>query len=208
MNAGMFTGIPLDNSLIISHPFYADDAIFVGKWDTSNIKIILIVLKCLHMASDLKININKSKLMGIGVHLKDVEIVAIHIGCTTFSTSFYHLGVKEGGMMARINSWDDVVSKVTSRLSKWKLQTLSIGGRLTIIKSTRTIKAIHGEKGTLGSLDTRPRRSPWLEIVRDINILRSKGIDILSLIRKKVGNGEDTLFWEDIWVDGITLKQQ
>ncbi|GKA02464.1 hypothetical protein Tco_0675129 [Tanacetum coccineum] len=39
---------------------------------------------------------------------------------------------------------------------------------------TRTIKAIHGEKGTLGSLDTRPRRSPWLEIVREINILWSK----------------------------------
>ncbi|GJS54920.1 RNA-directed DNA polymerase, eukaryota [Tanacetum coccineum] len=74
--------------------------------------------------------------------------------------------------------------------------------------SIRTIKVIHGEKGTLGSLDTRPRRSSWLEIVREINILRSKGIDILSLIRKKVGNGEDTLFLEDIGVDGITLKQQ
>nr|GEV66535.1 RNA-directed DNA polymerase, eukaryota, reverse transcriptase zinc-binding domain protein [Tanacetum cinerariifolium] len=31
MNAGLFTGIPLDNSLTISHLFYADDAIFVGK---------------------------------------------------------------------------------------------------------------------------------------------------------------------------------
>nr|GEY01904.1 hypothetical protein [Tanacetum cinerariifolium] len=28
---GMFTGIPLDNSLTISHLFYADDEIFVGK---------------------------------------------------------------------------------------------------------------------------------------------------------------------------------
>ncbi|GJT69272.1 ribonuclease H-like domain-containing protein [Tanacetum coccineum] len=50
----------------------------------------------------------------------------------------------------------------------------------------KTIKAIHGEMGALGSLDTIPRRSPWLEIIREINILRSKGIDILSLIRKKV----------------------
>ncbi|GJY76316.1 RNA-directed DNA polymerase, eukaryota [Tanacetum coccineum] len=43
-----------------------------------------------------------------------------------------------------------------------------------ISMESETIKAIHGEKGTLGSLDTRPRRSPWLEIVREINILWSK----------------------------------
>ncbi|GJV02089.1 hypothetical protein Tco_1335658 [Tanacetum coccineum] len=32
-------------------------------------------------------------------------------------------------------SWDDVVNKLKSRLSTWKLKTLSIGGRLTLIKS-------------------------------------------------------------------------
>nr|GEV10093.1 RNA-directed DNA polymerase, eukaryota [Tanacetum cinerariifolium] len=52
------------------------------------------------------------------------------------------------------------------------------------------------------------RLSPWLDIVREINVLRSKGINFLSFIRKKVGNGEDTLFWEDSWFDGISLKQQ
>nr|GEY02973.1 RNA-directed DNA polymerase, eukaryota, reverse transcriptase zinc-binding domain protein [Tanacetum cinerariifolium] len=50
MKAGLFTGISLDNSLTISHLFYADDSIFVGKWDSSNLMIILKVLKCFHMA--------------------------------------------------------------------------------------------------------------------------------------------------------------
>ncbi|GKF83190.1 hypothetical protein Tco_0244846, partial [Tanacetum coccineum] len=40
--------------------------------------------------------------------------------------------------MSRINSWDDVISKVSSRLSKWKLKLLSIGGRLTLLKSILT----------------------------------------------------------------------
>nr|GEU96828.1 hypothetical protein [Tanacetum cinerariifolium] len=89
-------------------------------------------------------------------------------------------------------------------LSKWVCRFLSQTSSLW----TRTIKAIHGEKGNLGAHGNITRRSPWLDIVRVINVLRSKGIDFLSLIRKKVGNGEDTLFWDDSWFDGISLIQQ
>nr|GEW98408.1 RNA-directed DNA polymerase, eukaryota, reverse transcriptase zinc-binding domain protein [Tanacetum cinerariifolium] len=32
-------------------------------------------------------------------------------------------------------SWDDTILKVRARLSKWKVKTLSIGGRLTLLKS-------------------------------------------------------------------------
>ncbi|GKF06823.1 RNA-directed DNA polymerase, eukaryota, partial [Tanacetum coccineum] len=32
VNAGMFKGIVLDQSLCLSHMFYADDAIFLGEW--------------------------------------------------------------------------------------------------------------------------------------------------------------------------------
>nr|GEW93115.1 RNA-directed DNA polymerase, eukaryota, reverse transcriptase zinc-binding domain protein [Tanacetum cinerariifolium] len=37
--------------------------------------------------------------------------------------------------MSRIKSWDEIVNKFGSRLSKWKMKTLSIGGRMTFIKS-------------------------------------------------------------------------
>nr|GEZ86266.1 RNA-directed DNA polymerase, eukaryota [Tanacetum cinerariifolium] len=84
------------------------------------------------------ININKSKLMGYGVHSDKVETATRYIGCATFVAPFSHLGVKVGGRMERIYSWDDVVSKVISRLSKWKLKTLSIGCWLTLIKSVLT----------------------------------------------------------------------
>nr|GFC21231.1 RNA-directed DNA polymerase, eukaryota [Tanacetum cinerariifolium] len=41
--------------------------------------------------------------------------------------------------MSRITSWDDVISKVSSRLSKWKLKLHSIGGRLSLLKSVLTL---------------------------------------------------------------------
>ncbi|GKA90831.1 hypothetical protein Tco_0812701 [Tanacetum coccineum] len=73
--------------------------------------------------------------MGIGVRTKEVDLAANIVGCSTFSSHFTHLGVKVGGIMSRIKSWDKVTSKVSLRLSKWKLKTLSIRGRLTLIKS-------------------------------------------------------------------------
>ncbi|GJR24894.1 hypothetical protein Tco_0973421 [Tanacetum coccineum] len=75
---------------------------------------------------------------GKGTRPEEVDAAATTMGCSIFTTPFIHLGVKVRGAMSRIKSWDDVVAKVSSRLSKWKLKTLSIGGRLTLIKSVLT----------------------------------------------------------------------
>ncbi|GJS69464.1 RNA-directed DNA polymerase, eukaryota [Tanacetum coccineum] len=135
INAGFFKGINLNESLTLSHFFYADDAVFVGKWEVSNISAIVNVLNIFHMASGLKINIQKSKLMGVGVSKEEVESAARYVGCSTFSTPFTYLGITVGKNMAKISSWDDHINKLSARLSKWKSKLLSIGGRFTLIKS-------------------------------------------------------------------------
>ncbi|GKC04381.1 hypothetical protein Tco_0995991 [Tanacetum coccineum] len=76
--------------------------------------------------------------MGIGVSSNVVAAAASLIGCYILTAPFNYLGVKVGSNMSRFNSWDDVISKVSSRLSKWKLKLLSIGGRLTLLKSVLT----------------------------------------------------------------------
>ncbi|GJR98128.1 RNA-directed DNA polymerase, eukaryota [Tanacetum coccineum] len=138
LDSGLFKGIKISNSLSLSHLFYADDAIFIGKWDIDNIKTIVNVLKCFFLASGVKINLHKSKLTGIGVSKDQVDLAASLVGCSTFYPPFHYLGVKVGASMSRLNSWKDVISKLSSRLSKWKLKTLSIGGRLTLLKSVLT----------------------------------------------------------------------
>ncbi|GKF54074.1 hypothetical protein Tco_0160984 [Tanacetum coccineum] len=77
--------------------------------------------------------------MGIGVSSNVVAAAASLIGYSILTSPFNYLGVKVGSNMSRINSWDDVISKVSSRLSKWKLKLLSIGGRLTLLKSILTL---------------------------------------------------------------------
>ncbi|GJV72163.1 RNA-directed DNA polymerase, eukaryota, partial [Tanacetum coccineum] len=132
IDAGMFTGIKLSNSVTVSHLFFADDAVFVGKWCQGNINTLVNVLECFHRASGLKINMSKSKLMGIHVEDSLIKQAAVKLGCLTFRAPFTYLGLKVGGSMSRISEWNDVVDKVKARLSKWKLKTLSIGGRLTV----------------------------------------------------------------------------
>ncbi|GKD39123.1 RNA-directed DNA polymerase, eukaryota [Tanacetum coccineum] len=72
-------------------------------WNEASIDIIVHVLECFHRASGLRINMSKSKLLGISV---DAD-----------------------------KSWKETVEGTVARLSKWKMKTLSIGGRLTLIKS-------------------------------------------------------------------------
>nr|GEV01414.1 RNA-directed DNA polymerase, eukaryota, reverse transcriptase zinc-binding domain protein [Tanacetum cinerariifolium] len=134
LNAGLYKGIRLDDSLSLSHLFYTDDVVFVGKWDKLFFSTIFKVLKWFFLASGLKINIHKSKLMGIGIPQDVVASTASSIGCATLTPHFNYLGVKVGGNMSRLISWDEVIAKISSRLSKWKLKTLSVCGRYTLIK--------------------------------------------------------------------------
>nr|GEY38350.1 RNA-directed DNA polymerase, eukaryota [Tanacetum cinerariifolium] len=56
-------------------------------------------------------------------------------GCSIMEKKFRYLGVMVGERMSRYKTWDDVVLKLKTRLSKWKAKTLSIGGRLNLLKS-------------------------------------------------------------------------
>ncbi|GJW16767.1 RNA-directed DNA polymerase, eukaryota [Tanacetum coccineum] len=188
IEANLFKGISINASFSISHLFYADDVVFIGEWNSSNIKTVAKVLNCFYLASGLKINFYKSKLMGVGVNSNEVESVANLVGCSTFSSPFKYLGVIVGDNMLRLKPWEDVISKVSNRLSNWKLKTLSIG-------------AMHGNHEALSSCVTSLRRSPWLDIIREMHALNSKGIDLMQFLKKKLGNGENTSFWDDKWHD-------
>ncbi|GJZ61623.1 RNA-directed DNA polymerase, eukaryota [Tanacetum coccineum] len=135
VEAGMFTGIKLSSSVTLSLMFYADDAMFLGQWNDGNIDTLVHVLECFYQASGLRINMSKIKIMSVHVEGEKVKQAASKLGCRTLNAPFVYLGTKVGGTMSRVNEWNEVVDKVISRLSKWKMKSLSIGGRLTLLKS-------------------------------------------------------------------------
>ncbi|GJW64589.1 RNA-directed DNA polymerase, eukaryota, reverse transcriptase zinc-binding domain protein [Tanacetum coccineum] len=241
--------------------------------------------KCFERASGLSINLSKSKLMGLAVSIEKVEEVTRHIGCGILNTPFSFLGSKVGGCMSRIKSWDEVIDKMVNRLSKWKMKTLSIGGRLTLLKAVfgsmpiyhmsifkvpmlvlqrmesirchffngndldskrsiwvswnkvlldvkgdgkkrglgvsslfalnralmfkwvwrffnqsdslwvRVIHAIHGVDGRIGRAGNVGHTSIWCDIIKEMDRLASHGIDLISMMHKKIGTMGQIFFF-------------
>ncbi|GKA55617.1 hypothetical protein Tco_0754689 [Tanacetum coccineum] len=87
-------------------------------------------------------------------------------------------------------------------LFKWVWRFLTDGSSLW----TRFIKSIFGNKGALDTHKLIPRRSPWQDVILAIHSLQSKGINLMDFIQKKVGNGENTSFWDDSWLEEVALK--
>ncbi|GJS38363.1 RNA-directed DNA polymerase, eukaryota [Tanacetum coccineum] len=57
------------------------------------------------------------------------------IGCLIMKAPFKYLGILVGDNMSSKKTWDETINKMKKRLSRWKLNTLSVGGRLTLLKS-------------------------------------------------------------------------
>nr|GEU77078.1 RNA-directed DNA polymerase, eukaryota [Tanacetum cinerariifolium] len=110
--------------------------------------------------------------MGVNVEGSYVNQAAVKLGCQVLTSSFIYLGTKVGGTMSRVQAWQEVVEKVKSRLSKWKMKTLSIEGRLTLLKF---VLAIHGVNGNVNSSEEKAGRSCWLAIVDEVRALHKKG---------------------------------
>nr|GEZ14506.1 RNA-directed DNA polymerase, eukaryota [Tanacetum cinerariifolium] len=96
---------------------------------------IIRVFYVFYLASGLKINMHKSNIYGVGVSNEDVSSMSRDSGCASGSFPLMFLGLPIGSNMSRINNWKPLIDRFHSRLSSWKANLLSIGGRLTLIKS-------------------------------------------------------------------------
>ncbi|GJS48900.1 RNA-directed DNA polymerase, eukaryota [Tanacetum coccineum] len=144
VEAGIFKGYKIDPSTTLSHLFYADDAVFIGEWSHSNLKGIMNILRCFSLLSGMSINIQKSHLLGVGIPDNCVAEAAKSIGCLIMKAPFKYLGILVGDNMSSKKAWDETINKMKKRLSRWKLNTLSVGGRLTLLlKSVLGFRSIY-----------------------------------------------------------------
>ncbi|GKA42376.1 RNA-directed DNA polymerase, eukaryota, reverse transcriptase zinc-binding domain protein [Tanacetum coccineum] len=128
--SGLIHGAVIGNSgQKLSHLFYADDVVIISEWNRQDMDNNIRVLHVLFLASGLKINVSKSKVFGIGVSSHDIEDMARDAGCGSGNVPFSYLGLPIGVNMHLTANWQPLIDRFRAKLSSWKANTLSIGGR-------------------------------------------------------------------------------
>nr|GEZ95299.1 RNA-directed DNA polymerase, eukaryota, reverse transcriptase zinc-binding domain protein [Tanacetum cinerariifolium] len=245
VDASLFNGIKSNSSLQISHLFYVDDAIFMGQWSQCNIDTIIRVLDVFYRASGLRINMNKSNLMGMHTRLSKWKLKTLSIGgrltllksvlgaIPIYHMSSFKVPIKVLQNMKSIRACFFNGADVNSKKPRWVrrksvLAAKDVGGlgvsslfafnRALMFKWVwrffsqknslwvGVVKALHGEDGKIGK-KVQPRYpSTWLNIINEIKSLKLHGIDMVSFITLKLGNGVNTLFWDVAWCGDIAFK--
>lgn len=165
---GLFKGMITPNKgPILSHLMYVDDVMILGEWGPENISFITRFLRIFNLISGLKINYHKSSLFGIGCEYQEVYEEVMKLGCNLGKLPFTHLGLMVGANMNKIKNWKPVIDLVEARLSLWKASTLSIGGRVTLLRSVFESLPVYyfslykAPLGIIQKLDSLHRRFLW-----------------------------------------------
>nr|KAJ0223012.1 hypothetical protein LSAT_V11C200087660 [Lactuca sativa] len=135
-----YSTITLENALGLERPFIVEeikeaglhivmeDAVVSGNFRGVEIEEANLEISHLFYA-------DVALFLGVGVNQFEVISLASIMGCAATNFPFSYLGILVGGSMSCISSWDVIVDRFRNRLSKWKVKMLSIGGRLTLVKS-------------------------------------------------------------------------
>nr|GEZ61209.1 hypothetical protein [Tanacetum cinerariifolium] len=171
-----------------------------------------------YRASGLRINMNKSNLMGISVDSNKVKHAAAKIGASKYgiySCAFFN-GADVSSKKPSWVRWKSVLAakdvgdlEVSSLFALNRALMFTWVWRFFSQKNSlwvRVVKALHGEDEKIGKKVQPMYPSTWLNIINEIESLKLHGIDLVSFITPKLGNGANTSFLDVAWCGDIAFK--
>ena len=117
---------------------FADDTLFLCEDTFGNVLTLKAILRGFELASGLKINFHKSRLVGINVQNSTIGCFTKMLNCIKMEVPFKYLGLEVGGNPRKKQFWDPLITKLKEKLSVWKGRFLSMAGRICLINSVLT----------------------------------------------------------------------
>nr|GEV01965.1 RNA-directed DNA polymerase, eukaryota [Tanacetum cinerariifolium]GEV02301.1 RNA-directed DNA polymerase, eukaryota [Tanacetum cinerariifolium] len=203
VDAGIFKGIQIGNDIMISHLFYADDAVFIGECSS-------------HFPTSLGCAVMKAPFKYLGVMVggnmsridawDDTMVPKSVLSSMEAIRRKFFYGCQEADKKITWVKWSKVLAAkqfgglgVSSLFSlnrallfRWVWRFISRDNSLWC----RFISAVHGPSF---------RSSLWRTITSEFSVLKAQGVDLLSRCLKRVGNGLSTQFWYDPWIGNVKL---
>ena len=121
--------------LVISYLLYADDTVLFCEANSEQLMYLGWTLMWFEAYSGLKINLSKSEIILVG-RVDNIEMLASELGCGVGSLPTTYMGLQVGAPHRAMGVWDTIEERFRKRLTSWKRQYISKGGRLTLIRST------------------------------------------------------------------------
>ncbi|WMV09233.1 hypothetical protein MTR67_002618 [Solanum verrucosum] len=209
----------------ITHLQYADDTLIFCGAEEEQLKYLRVILILFEAISGLHINWRKSHIYPIN-HVPDMELLAIILGGEVGNLPTIYLGMPLGAKSNSKGIWDSVLEKCEKKLTGWKSQYLSLGGRLTLINAvldalpTYMLSLFPIPPGVIQRLDKAPQ-TLWSRVIKSKygeednwvskEVNTPYGISLWRTIRRywpflknhshiRVVNGNKTRFWKDKWI--------
>ncbi|GJT03372.1 hypothetical protein Tco_0824541 [Tanacetum coccineum] len=236
VNTGLFKGASIGHGNInISHLLYADDAIFINVHKSKLSPVNVPGEDVSNMALVLGCGVAKLPMMYLGCLLVATWGDAVLGNLPTYYMSLYWMPKSVQNRIESMRNifflggdldekkltwvkWETcLASKAMGGLGIGSIFVLNDALLFKWIWRFRTysnslwvnvIKEIHGTDGGIGtSRAGNSTHSPWNCIVQSASKLQAKGIDLLALCSRSVGDGHSISFWNERWCGGRTFKE-
>ncbi|XP_058732909.1 uncharacterized protein LOC131604490 [Vicia villosa] len=132
---GDFKGFSLDDHNHFELLQFADDTILIGENSWNNLCTFKVILRGFELVSDLRVNLNKSRLFGVNLDPYFIQVGSSFLNCAIGSSSFVFLGIPVGINPRRCGVWRPLVSKLRRRIRSWHNRQLLISGRVVLLNS-------------------------------------------------------------------------
>jgi len=117
---------------------YADDTILFMDHDIEKARNLKLILCAFEQLSGIKINFYKSEIFCYGKVKESEQQYSQLFGCQLGNYPFRYLGIPMHFKKLRNSDWNGIVERFEKKLSSWKGNHLSVGGRLVLINSVLT----------------------------------------------------------------------
>lgn len=137
INKGNMTGMRINRNVpILSHIFFADDAILFMKAELNECRVILNVLNTYGKASGQCINYEKSGIF-FSANMKDIDkqLCCDFLNINLMKGDSKYLGLPSFWGRSKAEAYTFLVEKAMKKMQGWKHNLISLGGKETLIKS-------------------------------------------------------------------------
>ncbi|WVZ85337.1 hypothetical protein U9M48_032277 [Paspalum notatum var. saurae] len=205
---------------------YADDVVIFLRPSASDISITLDILKLFGEASGLRTNMHKSNVFPIQCSEEDTTFKQDHLPCQVAEFPCKYIGVPLSLKKLTKQQIQPIIDRIADQLPGWKADLLTKAGRRILVQFVLTSMLVYLTMAmdlplwALKAIDKirrgflwRGRRDvkgghcllAWPKVTRPLE-LGVKAFFEVAIV-SEVGNGKNTIFWTDKWVQGQSLAQ-